>query len=81
MLITRRAEQIVPVPFSELMDAESGRTRVRDVDTASDWYLRARALQVRIEPEELEDPARLEALAAAAGLSPEDARVRYRPIG
>lgn len=80
VLITRQAEHIVAVPFSELMDAESGRTRVRDVDTASDWYRRARSLQLRVEAEDLADTERLEAIATAAKLSPAEARERYAPI-
>ncbi len=81
VLITRQAERIVPVPFSELMDAETGRTRVRDVDVESDWYRRARALQLRVEPGDLDDATRLETIAQAARLSPGDARTRYAPIG
>ncbi len=80
VLITRQADRIVPVPFSELMDAETGRTKVRMVDTSSDWFGRARALQTRVEAEDLSDPERLADLAAAAGLEPEQARARYAPI-
>lgn len=80
VLITRQSGRIVPVPFSELMDAETGRTRVREVDIASDWYGRARALQTRIEAEDLADADRLAVLADAAGLEPEAARRRYAPI-
>ncbi len=81
VLITRQAEHIVPVPFADLMDADTGRTRVRDVDIKSDWYRRARALQHRVEPGDLADPERLAAIARAAKLSPEQARERYAPIG
>ena len=76
-MITRQHSGIVPVPFEEIVDAETGRTRVRRVDVATDAYANARALQVRIEPEDLSDPVRLEALAGAAGLPPDEARQRY----
>jgi 6-phosphofructokinase len=80
VLITRQAERIVPVPFAELMDAATGRTRVRDVDPASHTYRAARALQERVEAADLDDPKRLEAIAQAAGLKPEEARRRYAPL-
>jgi 6-phosphofructokinase 1 len=80
VLITRQAEKIVPVPFAELMDEKTGKTRVRDVDVANTWFRAARVLQTRIEPEDLADPKRLEAIAKAARLSPEEAKKRYAPI-
>jgi len=80
VLITRQAERIVPVPFAELMDAKTGKTRVRDVDTATTWFRAARALQTRIEQSDLDDPQRLQAIAKAGRLSPAEAQRRYAPI-
>ncbi len=80
VLITRQAENIVPVPFADIQDAKTGKTRVRDVDTKSGWFRAARALQTRIEQSDLDDPKRLEAIAKAAGLSPAEAKTRYAPI-
>jgi len=40
----------------------------------------ARALQERVEREDLEDPKRLEAIANAAKLSPDEAKRRYAPL-
>ena len=80
VLITRQAEKIVPVPFAELMDAKTGKTRVRDVDTGTTWFRAARALQTRVERSDLDDPKRLEAIAKAAKLSPAEAKRRYAPI-
>jgi 6-phosphofructokinase len=80
VLITRQDENIVPIPFSELMDAKTGKTRVRDVDPATHWFKAARALQTRVESGDLADPKRLAAIAKAAGLSPDEAKQRYAPI-
>ncbi len=80
VMITRQGENIVPVPFAQIMDPETGKTRVRDVDLASHWFRSARALQTRVEHADLADPARLEAIARAAKLSPEEAARRYAPI-
>ena len=80
-LITRREARIVPIPFDELLDPETGRTRVRMVDTESDSFRAALSLQRRVTSADLEDPERLAALAAVAGLSGEEARERYAPLG
>jgi 6-phosphofructokinase 1 len=80
VLITRQAGKIVPIPFAQIMDEKTGRTRVRDVDVHTDSFASARKLQSRIEREDLEDPKRLEAIAAAAKLSPDEARRRYAPL-
>ena len=77
VLITRQQGRIVPIPFDTLMDPATGRTKVRMVDTSTDSFACGRALQVRVERSDLEDGARLGALAKAAMLSPEDARARY----
>ena len=76
-MITRQQGAIVPVPFADIVDAATGRTQVRQVDTATDAYRNARALQTRIEPEDLSDAPTLQALADAAKLSPDETRQRY----
>ena len=79
-LITRQDSAIVPIPFDELMDPETGRTRIRMVDVGSDSFRAALSLQQRITAEDLADPARLRSIAAAAGLPAEEARERYAPV-
>jgi len=79
-LITRRGESIVPIPFDELMDPDTGRTRVRMVDVGSDSFEAALLLQRRVTAADLADPKRLDAIAAAAGLSVPEARERYTPL-
>ena len=80
VLITRQEARIQPVPFAEIMDPKTGRARVRGVDVASDSYRNALALQERIFQADLDDPARLAAIAAAAKLAPEAAKQRYAPL-
>jgi hypothetical protein len=62
------------------MDEKTGKTRVRDVETDTGWFRAARALQTRVEKGDLEDRGRLEAIAKAAKLSPDEAKKRYAPI-
>ena len=77
-MITRQGQRIVSVPFADLMDPKTGRTRVRVVDTATASHASAASLQVRIEREDLEGPESLAALARTLGVSPEQARARYQ---
>jgi len=79
-LITRQAGAIVPVPFSEIIDPGTGKSRVRAVDIRSDSYRNALALQERVTAQDLDDPECLAALAASANLSPEETRSRYAPL-
>ncbi len=81
VLITRQSGQIVPIPFAEIVDPATGRARVRQVDVASDSYKNAFALQERVQLEDLRDEATLAAIAAAANLTPEEAKRRYMPLG
>jgi ATP-dependent phosphofructokinase / diphosphate-dependent phosphofructokinase len=80
VMITRQGGAIVPVPFEDLMDPKSGRTRVRLVNPASESHASAAALQVRIEPDDLERPENLSALARATKLSPDAVKERYAGI-
>ncbi len=79
MITRQEGGAIVPIPFDEMMDPETGRTRVRLVDTSTQSHLSAVALQVRLESADLHDPERLAALAKVVGLTPEEARRRYEP--
>src|SRR5258705_303032 len=48
VLITRQAGEIVPVPFEQIIDPKTKKSRVRGVDTSSDSYQCALALQERV---------------------------------
>ncbi len=80
VLITRQAGAIVPIPFDELMDPKTGRTRVRMVDTRTASHENARELQVRMERRDLAEPEMLAAIARVTRLAPEEARRRYEPV-
>jgi ATP-dependent phosphofructokinase / diphosphate-dependent phosphofructokinase len=80
VMITRQEGAILPVPFDDLMDASTGRTKVRMVDTSSESHRSATALQVRVEAVDLEDSKWAEALARTANLTVEQVRERYRPL-
>jgi 6-phosphofructokinase 1 len=76
-MITRQEGQIVPIPFADLMDPATGRTRVRYVDIESESYEVARKYMLRLEGEDLREPGQAEALARAGGTTIEDLRTRF----
>lgn len=79
VMITRQESAIVPVPFDELMDPETGRTRVRVVDTSTESHESAVALQVRVEKPDLDGPLTAE-FARVLGISESDVRARYAEL-
>ncbi len=79
VLISRQEGRIVPIPFEDIIDPKTNKSRVRTVDVDSDTYKSALELQERVTREDLNDEAKLTRLAAAAKLSPEETRRRYEP--
>jgi ATP-dependent phosphofructokinase / diphosphate-dependent phosphofructokinase len=76
-MITIQDQHMVPLPFGSFTDPETGRTRVREVDVRSGSYRVATEYMIRLEREDLEDPAKLEAISAAAKMTAESFRGRY----
>ena len=61
-----------PLPFNQMLDPRTGRTRVRLVDVRSEQYEIARRYMVRLRPEDLDDANSLGALAAVVHLPPDE---------
>ncbi len=69
--------------FDDLLDPETGRTKIRLVDVGKPSYKIAREYMIRLEREDFDDRERLAALARAAsngagGLSPEEFQKKFR---
>ena len=79
VMITRDDDAIVRVPFAELLDPVTGRTRVRRVDVSSRTYATARLLQVFLEPGDLAPGELCDRLCATARRSAAELRARYFP--
>ena len=60
------------LPFAQLRDPDTGRTKVRTVDVHSEHYLSAFQYMIRLEPKDLTNPEMRAKLAAAASMSPGD---------
>jgi 6-phosphofructokinase 1 len=68
------------LPFDEIVDAETGRTRVRLVDINSEYYRVARDYMIRLEARNLEDEEMSRHLAEVAHMSIEDLRREFASI-
>ena len=66
-----------PVPFSELVETESGRGRERPVDVDTESYQVARDYMVRIGKKDFEDDAWVAKLAEAGGLAKDEFVSRF----
>ncbi len=72
--------KMVPLPFAEMIDPATKRMRPRLVNVDDENYECARRYMIRLEPSDFADAAKLQALAKAAGLSPEEFRHRFEYV-
>jgi 6-phosphofructokinase 1 len=78
--VTLDGVNLKTLPFEELKDPETGRTRVRLVDLTSEHYKVAQDYMIRLTPEDLADPVQCARLAEAAGMSTEDFKAEYSQL-
>jgi len=74
------AGHLAPMPFGSFSDPRTGRTNVREVDIKTESYRVARKYMIRLERDDLEQPAKLAALAKAACVEPAAFAERYRRV-
>ena len=68
------------MPFEELRDPLTQRTRVRLVDIHSESYHVARDYMIRLENKDLADPDMKLRLATAAKMEPDEFERRFAPV-
>jgi len=68
-MISMQGGNFVPIPFSDVIDQDSGRTRVRMVDIHSTRYGIARRYMIRLRRDDFEDQHELAKFAATADVS------------
>jgi 6-phosphofructokinase 1 len=76
-MIAVQEGQLVALPFGSFNDPATGRVRLREVNVDSMSYRVATEYMIRLEREDLEDPAKLESIARVAAMSAEAFRDRY----
>ena len=68
------------MPFDQLRDPETGRTRVRTVDVEGESYMVARKYMIRLEKSDLDDEVMKRRLADAAGMTPSEFVNRFGSV-
>jgi 6-phosphofructokinase len=68
-MISLQAGHFVPISFTSLLDQETGRARIRLVDTSSTRYAIARRYMIRLRRDDFDDPHELAKFAATVGMS------------
>src|SRR6185295_8599119 len=76
-MISMQGGHFIPIPFSEMIDAQTGRTKVRLVDISSTRYAIARRYMIRLRRDDLEHPQEVALLARTAHLSEDEFRRQF----
>jgi len=76
-MISIQEGRFVPMYFGDIIDPVTKRTKVRMVDTQSEYYQISRRYMLRLTKEDFEDPHELAKYAATAGISLEAFRKRF----
>jgi 6-phosphofructokinase 1 len=79
-MVSIQGGRLVPIPFEDLRDPDTGNTKVRLVDIHSEGFRVARAYMIRLETADFEHAAWVDRLADAARLSPGDFRQRFEHL-
>src|SRR5690349_15437474 len=79
-MISMQSGHFVPVPFEEMTDPETGRSKVRLVDVKSTRYAIARRYMIRLRRDDLEDPHQLAKLANTIKLTPDEFRREFESL-
>jgi 6-phosphofructokinase len=79
-MVSIQGGRLVPIPFDDLRDTETGKTRIRLVDIESEGYKVARAYMIRLEGEDFAHASWVDKLAEAANLTPGEFRQRFEHL-
>ena len=76
-LISIQNGKFKPIPFGEILDPQTGRTRVRMVDVTSDGFRTAAAYMIRLRKPDFDDAQALARHAATAHLAPDEFKRQF----
>jgi ATP-dependent phosphofructokinase / diphosphate-dependent phosphofructokinase len=68
-MVSMQGGEFVPVPFTQMLDPETGRAKIRLVNIHSERYAIGRSYMIRLKREDFQDPHETAKLAATCGLS------------
>ena len=76
-MISMQGGHFVPIPFSSLIDSDTGRAKVRLVDTRSTRYAIARRYMIRLRRDDFDDAHELAKFAATVGMTLDEFRRQF----
>ncbi|MCK6550305.1 6-phosphofructokinase [Myxococcota bacterium] len=76
-MISMQGPNFVAIPFDQMLDPQTGRTKVRMVDVTSARYGIARRYMIRLRRDDFEDPHELAKFAAVCGMTLSEFRERF----
>ncbi|HEX3774281.1 MAG TPA: diphosphate--fructose-6-phosphate 1-phosphotransferase [Polyangiaceae bacterium] len=71
-MVTIQQGKFKPIKFGDMLDPETGRTRVRMVDIDTEYYKIARRYMLRLRRDDFADPAEIAKYAAATHITPDE---------
>ncbi len=80
-LVSIQDGRLVAIPFRDIVEPGTGKTRVRMVNVDSEGFRVAREYMIRLEPEDFREPDWVEKLAAAGNLSVQEFRDKFGHLG
>jgi len=76
-MVTVQEGKFKPIRFEDMIDPETGRTRVRMVDTETEYYKIARRYMLRLRRDDFSDDTEVARYAAVTRLKPEEFRKQF----
>lgn len=76
-MVTVQEGKFKPIRFEDMIDPETGRTRVRMVDTETEYYKIARRYMLRLRRDDFADAAEVARYAGVTRLKPEEFRQQF----
>jgi 6-phosphofructokinase 1 len=79
-MVSIQGGRFVPIPLAGMLDPQTGRTRVRLVDTNSARYKIAHRYMIRIRRDDFDSEESVARLASQTNLTPSQFRERFEPV-
>ncbi|MDO8519090.1 MAG: diphosphate--fructose-6-phosphate 1-phosphotransferase [Deltaproteobacteria bacterium] len=73
----KRGGKLDPIPMKDLLDPQTGKMQIREIDIDSDSYQVAKNYMIRLEKKDFEDPEWVAELARAGKMSPAEFKKRF----
>ena len=78
-MISRQRDNLVPIPFQNILDRDTGRIRIRLVDTRADVFRASRKYMIRLTVADLENDQFVGKLSELTGKTPAELRTEFAP--